>query len=148
MGTSTKTWAFHRRDQKKEIILEKETGLKGDLSFVQEKLCLRRMRNSIWVKNEKQNRITLLGFTPFNMYCNQQDREAHISDLKSYFLYYIMFGLHFMIQFVFLYTSTLRQQICFRFSPVGKDFPRSPESSVETGTKMPSWRYQSLCNHN
>lgn len=44
---------------------------------------------------EKQNRCTLLDFLPLDMHCKQQEREAHISDLKQRFLYYIMLWLAF-----------------------------------------------------
>lgn len=32
-------------------------------------------------------------------------------------------------------------------SPAGKDSPKSPESSIETVTRMPNWMYQNLCSH-
>lgn len=52
------------------------------------------MRHGIQV-TEKENRTTLRGFTPFNMYCHQRDRGAHISDRKSFSLYRIMLQVAF-----------------------------------------------------
>lgn len=88
---------------------------------------------------ETQDRVTLLGFTSFNMYCNQQDREAHISDLKLYFLYQIMLW--------FAFHDSVCILICFYLYAVSissdshqlvKIFPEVLSHQSKQGQKCPT----------
>lgn len=62
--------------------------------------------------------------------------------------YYIILWSGFHNEDDFLISFCINVVYLLRFSPVGTDFPRSPESSVETETKKPNWKCRSLYSHN
>lgn len=88
---------------------------------------------------EKQNRCTLLDFIPLNMDCKQQDREAHISDLKQYFLYYIMLWLAFhdsVCTLIFFYLNAV--SISSDSHQLVKIFPEVLSHQSKQGQKCPT----------